>query len=160
LRTELRRNPDRPAFGTDLRLRGRRLVLRVQNVEAGIEECVLVRDLSDRALPLGTPDIVVFDDEGRESQALQVRAAEGQRANGAADLETLLVVDLGLVVVLAVVDASMHVTIVAVEAVVAGDPGISRRDQAGPLREHRPLEAIAVDTLAVVEVRRLLLAES
>src|ERR1019366_9056420 len=90
LRTELRRNPDRPAFGTDLRLRGRRLVLRVQNVEAGIEECVLVRDLSDRALPLGTPDIVVFDDEGRESQALQVRAAEGQRANGAADLETLL----------------------------------------------------------------------
>ena len=85
----------------------------------------------------------------------------GNGRTRAAHHERLLVVRLGFGVALAVVEAGVDVAVVAGEVVVTGDAGVGRTRQTGrALGEDRPLEAVAIDALGVVDVRRLLHAEA
>src|ERR1051325_699123 len=148
---ELRRGPHGPALRIDLRRGARRPVRRLHHVEAGVDPGMLVRDLAVRALLLVALHVVVVDDEARHAQPFQKRAAEGEGAERGADLDGFLVVRLRARVRLAVVDAGVHVAIVAGEVVVAGEAGVRGADEARALREDGALEAVAVDVLRVVD---------
>src|SRR4051794_29590385 len=115
---KLRRNPDRPTLLTDLRLCGRGTVLCAKHIETGVEDRMLVCDLADHPLPLALLDVMIRDEKAGQPQTLEQRAAEWHWTNGASYLETLLVIDLGLVVILAVIETGVHVAVVAVEVVV------------------------------------------
>src|SRR5262245_19783262 len=86
-----------------------------------------------------------------------------QRTHGAAELEALLIVDLDALIVLAVVETEMHVTVVLWEVVVKRQASIGRRHrrrQRNAFREHSSLESVAVDPFLEIDPRRLLDAKS
>src|SRR5256714_1290528 len=94
-----------------------------------------------------------------DAQTLQQDGAERERPHGAAELESLLVIDLGFVVVLAVIEAAVNVAVVAGEVPVPGEAGVGGADQADALGKERSLPAVAVNPLGVVDEGRLLHAE-
>src|SRR5206468_9054859 len=113
----------------------------------------------DEAVAGPVLDVMIRVVEAREAEALQ-RAAERQRAQGAANLERLLVVRLRAAVRVAVVHADVDVAVVAREVQVSGEAEVGGGEEALALGEDLALEAVAVDAFHEVDVGRLLHAEA
>ena len=152
----LRRRPERPALGFDVAGGDRRLVVRVDEIVAGVDELLLERHLPNGALALGVLYEVVAEVETRHAQAAKHRRHRRERADRAAQFDGLLIVHFGFGVTLTVVHADVEVAVVRGEVVVERGARVRRVVEAFALGERRALEAIAVDALFVVNQGRLL----
>src|SRR5262249_7434415 len=143
LRSELRRDPRAPAARRYFSDFHRRAILALRDVEAGVEQRMLERRLTDVALTLRILDDVVLIEEAGDAQSLP-DAAERQRANRRAKLECLLIVRFSAAVAFTVVEAAVNVAVVVRENPVTGETGVGRRQVSDALAEHGALETIAV----------------
>ena len=159
LQRQSRGGPDRVAADSRHRRGGHRLVFGTEVVESGVQVVVLERDVAHQTLALVVARVMIVVVDEMRSKPTQHGHAPRQRPDRAAEFNRLLVVDFDPLVVLAVIDADVEIAVVRREVVVEGHARISGRHgcrQRDTLREHGPLEPVAVDALFEIDPRRLL----